>query len=70
MEYLDDTPDCIRVYPAAHTEKMADLINTIAEDQAERASLTSAAGEYARKHSYSSMAEETMALYRTLLSEA
>ncbi len=70
MEYLDDTPDCIRAYPAAHTEMMADLIKTLAGDPAQRESLTSAAGEYARKHSYSSMAEETMALYRTLLSEA
>jgi glycosyltransferase involved in cell wall biosynthesis len=70
MEYLEDTPDCIRVYPAAHSEKMADIIKTLAGDPSQRETLTSAAGEYARKHSYSSMAEETIALYRTLLSEA
>lgn len=70
MEYLEDVPDCIRVYPATQTEKMADLILMLADDPAQRDTLSSLAGEYAMKHSYLNMAEETMALYRTLLSEA
>ncbi|HEU4752994.1 MAG TPA: glycosyltransferase [Armatimonadota bacterium] len=62
--------ECLRLFPTGDAAALAEAVRELAGSPGLRAALSRAALDYAAGHSYDALAEETLALYRELLSRA
>ena len=69
-EILADTPGALALYPLARESALAEEIRSLHQSPARLEALSEGAREYAVNHSYARAAEETVAIYRSVLAES
>src|SRR5205085_11422018 len=66
-EIVGDTTGALALYPLAQETALAEEIDSLHKSPSRLKALSEAAREYSAKHSYARTAEETVAVYRSIL---
>ena len=68
-EIVSDTPDALTLFELNDPQELVAAVQGLMNSPAEFSKSSSAASEYAAKHSYSNMAKETAELFKSVLAE-